>query len=107
MPPVSTLMRLRAWPVCVPFTIHPRKGEEYLLDKRLQGFVKRVIFPCPTAVSKGILIIPTFDGTIMVGPTADDTEDKMDLTTSTAGAEAVFAQVSPTCTRHQPAGLYR
>ena len=76
------------------FTIHPRKGEEYLLDKRLQGFVKRVIFPCPTPVSKGILVIPTFDGTIMVGPTAEDVEDKTDLTTSTAGAEAVFAQVS-------------
>ena len=75
------------------FTIHPRKGEEYLLDKRLQGLVKRVIFPCPTPVSKGILIIPTYDGTIMVGPTADPVEDKGDLTTSTTGAEAVFAQV--------------
>ncbi len=76
------------------FTIHPRKGEEYLLDKRLQGFVKRVIFPCPTPVSKGILVIPTYDGTIMVGPTAEDVEDKTDLTTSAAGAEAVFAQVA-------------
>src|SRR5690606_38601802 len=36
------------------FTIHPRKGEEYLLDKRLAGLVRRVIFPCPTPVSKGI-----------------------------------------------------
>lgn len=60
------------------FTIQPRKGEEYLLDKRLKGFVKHVIFPCPTPVSKGILITPTFDGTLMVGPTAEHTSDKND-----------------------------
>lgn len=75
------------------FTILPRKGEEYLLDRRLQGIVRRIIFPCPTPVSKGILVIPTFDGTIMVGPTAQATEDREDLSTSTAGSEAVFAAV--------------
>ncbi|MCB9113372.1 MAG: NAD(P)/FAD-dependent oxidoreductase [Caldilineaceae bacterium] len=75
------------------FDIRPRKGEEYLLDKRLQGLVKRVIFPCPTAVSKGILVIPTFDGTIMVGPTAEEAGDRTDLTTSTPGARAVFDAV--------------
>lgn len=76
------------------FTIHPRKGEEYLLDKRLQGLVGHVIFPCPSPVSKGILLIPTYDGTLMVGPTAEDTRDRDDLTTTAAGAQAVFAAVS-------------
>jgi glycerol-3-phosphate dehydrogenase len=75
------------------FTILPRKGEEYMLDKRLMGFVKRVVFPCPTPVSKGILIIPTFDGTIMVGPTALSTPDKTDLSTSTTGCEEIFKAV--------------
>jgi glycerol-3-phosphate dehydrogenase len=75
------------------FTIHPRKGEEYLLDKRLAGIVNHVIFPCPTPLSKGILVIPTYDGTIMVGPTAEDVDDKTDLTTSAAGAEAIFTAV--------------
>ncbi len=76
------------------FTIRPRKGEEYLLDKRLQGLVRRVIFPCPTPVSKGILVIPTCDGTIMVGPTATAATDREDLTTTTAGAEQIFAAVA-------------
>lgn len=75
------------------FVIHPRKGEEYLLDKRLRGLVKRVIFPCPSPVSKGILIIPTYDGTLMVGPTAEDTPDRADLRTSAHGAQTVFAAV--------------
>lgn len=76
------------------FSIKPRKGEEYLLDKRLKGFVKRVIFPSPTPVSKGILVIPTYDGTLMVGPTAKMIEDKTDVTTSFAGAEEVFSKVT-------------
>jgi glycerol-3-phosphate dehydrogenase len=76
------------------FTIHPRKGEEYLLDKRLHGIVTHVIFPCPTPVSKGILVIPTYDGTIMVGPTAEAVADKHDLTTSAAGGAAIFDAVT-------------
>jgi len=67
-----------------------RKGEEYLLDKRLVGFVTRVTFPCPSPTSKGILVTPTYDGTLMVGPTATWTEAD-DLTTSAEGAAEVFA----------------
>jgi glycerol-3-phosphate dehydrogenase len=76
------------------FTIRPRKGEEYLLDKRLNGYISRVIFPCPTPVSKGILVIPTYDGTLMVGPTAHFVEDKEDDTTSADGATQVFESVT-------------
>lgn len=75
------------------FRIRPRKGEEYLLDKRLKGMVKRLIFPLPTATSKGILVIPTFDGTLMVGPTAHMTEDREDITTTAAGSDEVFDSV--------------
>jgi len=78
------------------FKISPRKGEEYLLDKRLRGMVKRIIFPCPTPTSKGVLVIPTFDGTIMVGPTANPIMDKEDLSTSTPGGDEVFSQVRRT-----------
>jgi glycerol-3-phosphate dehydrogenase len=73
------------------FTITGRKGEEYLLDKRLAGLVTSVIFPCPTPTSKGTLVTPTFDGTIMVGPTAEATDDKDDTATTPEGAQAVFA----------------
>jgi glycerol-3-phosphate dehydrogenase len=76
------------------FKINARKGEEYLLDKRLKGIVSRIIFPCPTPVTKGILVIPTFDGTIMVGPTAEEVEDKENFATSRAGMDEVFSAAS-------------
>jgi len=75
------------------FRIRARKGEEYLLDKRLKGMVRRIIFPCPTPHSKGILVIPTYDGTLMVGPTAVFVEDKDERTTSAAGSDEIFAAV--------------
>ena len=72
------------------FTIRPRKGEEYLLDKRVGGLVRRVIFPVPTEKSKGMLVIPTVDGPVMVGPTAEDVEDREDTRTTREGLQRVF-----------------
>ena len=72
------------------FKIIPRKGEEYLLDRRVSKLVHRVIFPCPTAASKGMLVIPTVDGPVMVGPTAIDIEDREDLSTTREGLKEVF-----------------
>ncbi len=79
------------------FKILPRKGEEYMLDRRLQGIVTRLIFPTSTASSKGVLIIPTVDGTIMVGPTAEDVNDREDLSTTFSGADKVFTAVRRYC----------
>ncbi len=79
------------------FRILPRKGEEYMLDKRLKGLVRHLIFPVPNRFTKGTLIIPTFDGTIMVGPTATDVEDREDVATTTEGADAVFNYIGRLC----------
>jgi len=84
------------------FRIHPRKGEEYMLDKRLRGLVRRLIFPVPSPTTKGTLIIPTFDGTIMVGPTAEDTEDRYDVATTEAGSGRVFDFVRKICPAISP-----
>lgn len=84
------------------FRIRPRKGEEYMLDKRLMGLVRRLVFPLPTPTTKGTLVIPTFDGTIMVGPTAEDVEDREDVATTARGAEAVFAAARTLCPAIDP-----
>jgi glycerol-3-phosphate dehydrogenase len=72
------------------FTIYARKGEEYLLDRKLEGLVRRTIFPLPTPESKGILVIPTVEGNIMLGPTAHRTDTFGDLATSAAGWDEIF-----------------
>ena len=68
----------------------PRKGEEYILDKKRAGLVKHVIFPLPQEETKGILIIPTVDGNLMIGPTSEVIEDKFDLTTTAQGLRIIL-----------------
>jgi glycerol-3-phosphate dehydrogenase len=75
------------------FEITPRKGEEYLLDRESPARPRRVIFPVPTRNSKGVLVIPTAEGTTMIGPTADPTGDKSDTSTSADRMRQVVAQV--------------
>ena len=77
-----------------PFKIRPRKGEEYLLDKKYEGLIKRTIFPLPTPVSKGVLVIPTVDGNIMLGPTAQQDVALDDLATSAVGWNRILQEVS-------------
>ena len=73
------------------YRVLARKGEEYLLDRRLQGIVSRIIYPCPNPTTKGTLVIPTYDGTIMIGPTADAVDDPEDTSTTADGASRVLA----------------
>lgn len=73
------------------FRITPRKGEEFLLDKKRENIANHVIFPIHTKISKGILMIKTSDGNPMIGPTAEDANDKEDLSTSEDGFRKVVA----------------
>ncbi|MCL2833332.1 MAG: FAD-dependent oxidoreductase [Treponema sp.] len=73
------------------FTIHARKGEYFLMDKAaVKARPDRVVFPTPTSVSKGMLVIPTVEGTILVGPTADDQDDKTDFSTTSERLEQIL-----------------
>lgn len=67
------------------FKITPRKGEEFLLDKKREHITNHLLFPLPCAASKGILVTRTSDGNPMIGPTSEDVDSKEDLSTSEAG----------------------
>jgi len=72
------------------FKITPRKGEYYLLDRNSSYKPSRVIFPVPTRISKGILVVPTVEGTTLLGPTAESIKNKEDVTTSHNNLEKIF-----------------
>ena len=72
------------------FSIKPRKGEYYVLDKE-RSQVRQVLFPCPTTVSKGIVVTPTTHGNTLIGPNAVDTEERNDVVVTRQGLEGVFA----------------
>lgn len=71
-------------------TITPRKGEYFVLDRVAASLVQGVLFPCPTPVSKGILVTRTIHGNVMLGPNANNIEDKDDLATTAEGLDEVM-----------------
>ncbi len=72
--------------------ITPRRGEYILLDKKTGGFVNATIFQCPTIMGKGVLVTPTAHGNLLLGPTAEDVEDKEGTNTTPEGLEAILAR---------------
>ncbi|MBQ2720081.1 MAG: FAD-dependent oxidoreductase, partial [Clostridia bacterium] len=72
------------------FKIIPRRGEYSILDNNCGGLVKHVIFQPPVKFGKGILVSPTVDGNILVGPTADNIDDKDDKITTGPGQKVAF-----------------
>lgn len=73
------------------FTITPRKGEYMLMDKEQGGLVKHTIFTAPTKMGKGILVSPTVDQNLILGPTAVNMEDKENKQTTAEGMASVKA----------------
>jgi glycerol-3-phosphate dehydrogenase len=64
------------------FHIIPRRGQYVLLDKEQNYLANSVIFQVPTELGKGILVTTTYHGNLMVGPNAEEINDKDDVGTT-------------------------
>ncbi len=67
-----------------------RHGDYYLLDKSQGTLVSRTIFQCPSKMGKGVLVSPTVDGNLIVGPSAEDIDDGDDVATTEVGLNKIF-----------------
>ena len=67
-----------------------RHGDYYLLDKSQGSLVSRTIFQCPTKMGKGVLVSPTVDGNLIVGPSAEDIDDGDEVATTNVGLEKIY-----------------
>lgn len=79
------------------FTLTPRKGEYLLFDRSEGGIVDRVIFQPPSEKGKGVLVMTTVDGNLLIGPDANIAESKEDSTTHAASLEYVYETALKTC----------
>ena len=76
------------------FGVHARRGEYMLLDRECGDLISHTVFRCPSKMGKGILVSPTVDGNIILGPTAEDIDDKSDTKTTQAGLDAIRAKAT-------------
>ena len=81
------------------FSIRPRRGEYVLMDKTCGGTVSHTIFRTPSKLGKGILITPTVDGNLLLGPTAEDIDDKEDRNTTSDGIASVLKNAAEVLTK--------
>lgn len=74
--------------------ILPRRGEYYMVDKSYSNVFHSAMFQLPSDKGKGILVARTVDGSILLGPTAEDVDDPTDTRTTAEGLAKVlkFAQ---------------
>ncbi|HPF86551.1 MAG TPA: NAD(P)/FAD-dependent oxidoreductase [Candidatus Limiplasma sp.] len=84
-----------------PITITPRSGEYCLLDKTEGDLVSHTLFQLPTKAGKGILVTPTVDGNLLLGPTSHPIADKDDKATTRAGLQEVL-QTAQKDVQHLP-----
>ncbi|MDK2800415.1 MAG: glycerol-3-phosphate dehydrogenase [Clostridiales bacterium] len=75
------------------FKEHPRKGQFYVLDKNVPYKVNRIILPVPTKLTKGKLACPTIHGNLLIGPTAEELEDRFDKAVTAQGLQEVIEGV--------------
>ena len=73
-------------------TIVPRRGDYFLLDHAAADHVHHTIFQLPGKYGKGVLITPTVHGNLLIGPTANDIDDKEDTATTAAELDEVRAK---------------
>lgn len=71
------------------FKIEPRRGEYFVMDKSQGKLFNHTLFQAPSKVGKGILVTPTVHGNLLVGPNAEDIEDKEEVKTTMEGLEYI------------------
>ncbi|MER5884989.1 FAD-dependent oxidoreductase [Streptomyces sp. NPDC001941] len=73
------------------FTVTPRRGQLIVFDSPARDLVRHILLPVPTALGKGVLVAPTVFGKVLLGPTAEDLDDKT-ATGSTAEGIALLRE---------------
>ena len=72
------------------YQIVPTRGQYFLLDKDEGKRVTHTVFQCPNEKGKGVLVSPTVDGNLIVGPDAN-LSDYEDTSTDKPGLDAIKA----------------
>ncbi|MEU3610277.1 FAD-dependent oxidoreductase [Streptomyces sp. NPDC035033] len=67
------------------FTVTPRRGQLLVYDRFARGLVRHILLPVPGPLGKGVLVAPTVHGNVLLGPTAEDLDDRTATGTTAEG----------------------
>jgi glycerol-3-phosphate dehydrogenase len=72
------------------FVMTPRKGEYWLLDREFGSQLRHIVFATPLPDTKGIHVVPTTNGTALLGPSVEDNDRPYDKATDAATLDYIF-----------------
>jgi glycerol-3-phosphate dehydrogenase len=73
------------------FTTHPRRGQFHVIDREAPLDIQHIVLPVPTKLTKGKLLTPSVHGNWLIGPTAEELDDRhAHQTTSDGLAEVIL-----------------
>lgn len=75
------------------YKVVARRGQFFILDKNTFCKVNKIVLPIPTKITKGKLMCPTIHGNMLVGPTAEDLDNKVDKSTTVEGLNSIIEDV--------------
>ena len=91
------------------FTIKPRKGQFVVFDKTAAALAGHILLPVPTKITKGIVVCRTAFGNLLVGPTAEEQEDRNHATVDKATLQALIrrgCEILPALAGHEVTAVY-
>jgi glycerol-3-phosphate dehydrogenase len=91
------------------FTIKPRKGQFVVYDKTAAALAGHILLPVPTKITKGIVVCRTAFGNLLVGPTAEEQDDREHATLDRPTLQALMrrgAEILPALAGHEVTAVY-
>ncbi len=91
------------------FTIKPRKGQFVVYDKTAASLLGHILLPVPTKVTKGIVVCRTAYGNLLVGPTAEEQDDREHATVDRPTLQALMRrgeEILPALAGHEVTAVY-
>jgi glycerol-3-phosphate dehydrogenase len=91
------------------FTIKPRKGQFVVYDKSAASLLGHILLPVPTKITKGIVVCRTAYGNLLVGPTAEEQDDREHASLDRPTLQALIrkgAEILPALAGHEVTAVY-
>ncbi|XP_013407595.1 uncharacterized protein LOC106171696 [Lingula anatina] len=91
------------------FSILPRQGQYAVYGREAAPLLRHIILPLPTARTKGVTVFPTVYGNVVVGPTAEDVDERDNPTVDGATIDRLVSYaigVLPALRDHKIIGTY-
>jgi glycerol-3-phosphate dehydrogenase len=91
------------------FTVRPRKGQFVVYDKPAAALARHILLPVPSKTTKGIVVCRTAFGNLLVGPTAEDQDDRAEARLVPQTLQALArrgAEILPALAGHEVTAVY-